>query len=284
MKKLLLSTLVLTVLFVACKKDPAPPTLKVFGSMKTDPNGQYQYLNLLGYNAINKPNGFSVSEIEAGKLFSIYGEAKYENERLTQLDTGVATTGTSVKYMYKYDNNDSSKVVKVIFFTIVPVRYDSLVYDNDNRLRAIYCRNQTYGLEYPFGIYKKDTLIWDANGNITKTYSFSVLNGKEGKDTIITSYTYDDRKSFLGTPKELFLLNYERGISYLSANNVLTQSTRYVANDSVITTTNVYTYDRENDPATVKVNKRFTKAGTELHNETTDFTINYERLIIVEEE
>ncbi len=278
MKKLLLSTLVLTVLFVACGKDKEPPTLKVFLSMNTGDQAPYQYLNVHGYNVIKKPVGFSFLEVEGGLSFAIAGEAKYENERLAQLDTGVVTTGTSVKYMYKYD--DAGKVVKVVFFTNVPVRYDSLVYDNNNRLRSIYCRNQTYGLEYPFGIYKKDTLIWDNKGNVTQHYSFPVLNGKEGKDTIITSYTYDDKKNFLGSPKELFLLNYEKGIYYSSANNMLTQSTKYTASDSVITTTNTFTYDGENDPATLKRHRRFMKGGTELFSETADFRIFYEKLAI----
>jgi hypothetical protein len=282
MKKLLLSAIVLTVLFLACKKEPAPPTMKVFLSMMANDEGQY--LKILGYNAIKKPAGISILEKdETGEEFRTFGDAKYENERLSQLDTGQIDIGTSVKYMYKYDDLDSNKVVKVTFFTIVPVRYDSLVYNGNNRLRAIYCRNHTFGIEYPFGIYKKDTLIWDNNGNITKHYSIPVVNGKEGKDTIITSYTYDDKVNFLGMAKELFLLNYEKGISYLSANNVLTQSMRYVANDSVITTTNVYTYDGENDPATVKTNRKVTKAGTELYNKTTDFNIIYERLPIEEE-
>lgn len=277
MKKLLLSAIILTVLFVSCKKDPEPPTKKVFLSMIA--SDYDQWLNLLAYNAIKKPAGFSVlEEDETGKEFITMGDPIYENERLTQLDTGRYSTGKSVKYMYKYDG--AGKVVKVTFFVTVPVRYDSLVYDDNNRLRAIYCRKQTYGLEYPFGIFKKDTLIWDNKGNITTSYSVSVLNGKEGEDTVMTSYTYDNSANFLGTPTELFLLNYEKGISYLSANNLLTQSTRYVANDSVITTTNAYTYDREDDPATVKTNKKVTKAGTELYNKTTDFKISYERLPI----
>ncbi|SHN11349.1 hypothetical protein [Chitinophaga sp. CF418] len=279
MKKRLLSAVVLVILSIACEKnDPAKPTLKVFQSIY---NAQAdEGIGILqGYNKLKMPNAFRIMEIDNnGLVYDHFGAPVYENGRLTQVFVS-KLWNYDQRLTNAYSYNDVGKVSRVdIYSGGIIDRYDSLDYDANGHLTAIYHKTITYGADYPFGIYKKDLLVWDSSGNITRLHTLEIKNRQESKDTVTTSYTYDDKANFMSKPSAIFLLNYERGITYLSANNMLTQVTVYPTGDSTTTTTNVYTYDNENDPVTAKAHKKKIRAGVTLFEKVTDFKISYERI------
>ncbi|UPK68237.1 hypothetical protein [Chitinophaga filiformis] len=273
MKKYLLSAAVLAVLCTACKKDAPVPTERFFLSMVDD--NRSEIISVGGYNKLKMPGSFSIFD----ENLAYYSVPIYENGRLTQVFAAETRYENSLANAYRY--NDAGKAFRVDFYSSgIMDRYDSLAYDNNGQLVTIYHRKITYGADYPFGIYKKDVLVWDTSGNVTQLHTIQIQNGAEGKDTLTTSYTYDKKVNFMGKPAALFMLNYERGITYLSANNMLTQVTAYPTGDSVKSVTNVYTYDNENYPVEVKISKKTIRAGVTTSGKTTDFKISYERIPI----
>jgi len=273
MKKCLLSAAVLAILCTACKKDTPEPTERMFQSMVTD--NLSEMTSVKGYNKLKMP--VLLSLVDKDQEYN--ATPVYENGRLTQVFGGKPLYDNYLTNVYRYD--DAGKAFRVdLYASGILDRYDSLAYDNNGHLVTIYHKKLSYSIDYPFGIYKKDVLVWDTSGNITQLHTVEIKNGQEAKDTTTTSYTYDNKINFLGKPAALFMLNYEKGITYLSANNALSQVTVYPAGDSVKSVTNVYTYDNENYPVTVKVNKKTVTAGTTTSDKTTDFKINYERIPI----
>lgn len=273
MKKCLLSAAVLATLCTACKKDTPEPTERMFSSMIDE--AAAESITVSAYNKLKMPVRLSILDNDTK-----YDVAPvYENGRLTQVFGGISRYDTYLTHVYKY--NDAGQAYRVDLYTSGIIdRYDSLAYDNKGHLATIYHKKLSYSVDYPFGIYKKDVLVWDTTGNITHQHTIQIKNGQEAKDTTTTSYTYDNKINFLGKPAALFMINYDKGITYLSANNLLTQVTIYPTGDSTTSVTNVYTYDNENYPVTAKVNKKTTQGGVTLSDRTTDFKISYERIPI----
>jgi hypothetical protein len=275
MKKRLFSAAVVAILCTACKKDTPEPTERMFSSMIDET--AVESISVRGYNKLKMPVLLST----LNKDLEYNAVPVYENGRLTQVFGGRPRYDNYLTNVYKY--NDVGQAFRVdLYSSGIIDRYDSLAYDNNGHLATIYHKKLSYSVDYPFGIYKKDVFVWDTTGNITQLHTVQIKNGQESKDTTTTSYTYDDKINFMGKPAELFMLNYENGITWLSANNMLTQVTVYPTGDSVKSVTNVYTYDSENYPVTVKVNKRTTQGGAILSDRTADFKINYERIPITD--
>jgi len=271
MKKCLLSATVLAILCTACKKDTPEPTERMFISMIDET--ATESISVSDYNKLKMPVRFSI--LDKDQTYDV--APVYENGRLTQVFGGKARYDTYLTHVYKY--NDAGKPYRVDLYTSGIIdRYDSLAYDNEGHLGTIYHKKLSYSVDYPFGIYKKDVLVWDTAGNITHMHTIQIKNGQEAKDTTTTSYTYDNKINFLGKPAALFMINYDKGITYLCANNMLTQLTTYPTGDSATSVTNVYTYDNEHYPVTAKVNKKTTQSGVTLSDRTTDFKISYVRI------
>jgi len=256
MKRLLFCATALAVLFVACKDDetnPTPQSTKLFLNLVrgTDSIGAT-------YNASNKIVTYNLIDSREGG-HSYYNEAVYENGRIVKLNYSEESP-TALHLDRSYDYNAAGNVVKIKFHEEDGTVYgfDSLAYDNNGRLAALYVAEGTEG---NIKIYRKYALVWDNKGNIIKQHAIRVESGVETKDSVTTTYTYDDKINYVAKQVEIFLMEPEGPAFGLSANNIVTEKTV----SSTTTTeeyTKEYTYDEDNYPVTMKSTGKYTNGGT----------------------
>lgn len=252
MKKLLFSAAALAVLFAACKDDETvlePQPTKLFLNLVrgTDSIGAI-------YNASNRIVKYDLIDSREGG-HSYYNEAVYENNKLVKLNSSEEGPA-SLHLDQSYDYNAAGNVERIRFYdeTGKAYAYDSLSYDNTGRLAALY-------LNEDMAFYEKYAFVWDSKGNITKQHAIKIVDGEETKDTVTTTYTYDDKVNYVAKQAEIYLMEPESPAFGLSANNILTEKTIW----SETTTeeyTNEYTYDQDNYPVTKKSVGKYNNNGS----------------------
>jgi hypothetical protein len=271
MRKLLLSAAAVAVLFTACNDDDTNPA--------PQPNSKY-LLNIVSdvdsisvtYNANNKVERYEY--VYPAETFGDYNKAVYENGKITEV-LGSETSPTSLKRAKTLTYDATGRLLKINFYSFETgslTHYDSLVYDNNGRLTSLYLSESASGTGAP-SIASKATFVWDSKGNITKQYAMDINDGTESTDTITTVYTYDDKVNFMAKQPELYLIVPEVSPSLLSANNVLTEKTDF--SDYVMSTTNTYTYDEDNYPATIKTTVESRQNDEVIFTNTRTYKVRY---------
>lgn len=258
MKKLLFSAAALAVLFAACKDDDTNPT----------PQATKLFLNLVRgtdsigatYNSSNKIAKYDLVDSREGG-HSYYNEAVYENNRLVKLNSSDESP-TALLLSQSYDYNAAGRVERIKFYEDDGTQggYDSLAYDNNGRLAALYTGNGSAGGTTGLNFHEKYAFVWDSKGNITRQYVIPITDGAETKDTVTTIYTYDDKVNYVAKQPEIFLMEPEGPAFALSANNIVTEITvwdEFTTEEYI----NEYTYDEDNYPVTKKSAGKYTYNG-----------------------
>jgi hypothetical protein len=258
MKKLLFSAAALTVLFVACKDDetnPTPQTTKLFLNMVRGTDSISAT-----YNASNRIAKYDFIDGREGG-HSYYNEAVYENNRLAKVNYSDESP-TTLYLAQSYDYNAAGRVERIKFYEEdgTPGGYDSLAYDNTGLLAALYTGNASTGGTTGLYFNEKYAYVWDSKGNITKQHVIPITNGVETKDTVTTTYTYDDKINFVAKQVEIYLMEFGDPAFGLSANNILTEKT--VWNDGTEEYIREYTYDEDNYPVTIKTTSKYNRNGS----------------------
>lgn len=256
MKKLLFSAAALAVLFAACKDDDTNPT----------PQSTKLFLNLVRgtdsisatYNAGKKIVRYDLIDSREGG-HSYYNETVYENNKLVKLNS--SENPDALLLDQSYDYNAAGHVEKIKFHNASGNvnAFDSLAYDNAGRLAALYVGESVDG-GTDLEISEKYAFVWDSKGNITKQHIITIVDGEETKDTVTTTYTYDDKVNYIAKQPEIYLMEPESPAFGLSANNILTEKTVW---DDATTQEfiNEYTYDEDNYPVTLKSSGKYTYDG-----------------------
>jgi len=276
MKKLLFSAAALAVLFTACKSDDdTQPTPQVINKFFLNAVSEEDSVSAT-YNAANKVDRFDQFFKDGGENYQYfwYSQAVYENGKMTKV-MGSEKDAASLQQSQAIIYDASGRVQKLNFYSFGTSKvdsYDSLGYDGNGRLSYVWFADAA-GDNAPLVIYKKTALVWDANGNIGKTYDVRIVDGAETTDTVKTSYTYDDKVNFKSKQPEFLLMNSEGAEQSLSAHNVLTSER--VEPTYSLKVTNTYTYDEENYPVTIKVQEVEVSNGEEVHNSTLNYKIRY---------
>ncbi|MVT09442.1 hypothetical protein [Chitinophaga tropicalis] len=251
MKKLLFSAAALAVLFTACKDDDTNPT----------PQPTKLFLNLVRgtdsisatYNASNRIAKYALIDSRVGG-HSYYNEPVYENNRLVKLNS--SEDGPDALLLNRsYNYNAAGRVEKINFHGDDGKVYgfDSLAYDNAGHLVAFYEKEGDY--------HEKYALVWDSKGNIIKQHGIRIVDGVESKDTVTTTYTYDDKVNYVAKQPEIYLMEPGGPAFGLSANNILTEKTVWNETNTE-EYTNEYTYDEDNYPVTKKSSGKYINNGT----------------------
>jgi hypothetical protein len=258
MKKLLLSVAALAVLFTACKDDdanPAPQPTKLFLDLVRGND-----TITVTYNASKKIALYSYLDARgAGR--SYYNEPVYENNRIVKINSADESP-TALLLAQSFDYNAAGNIERTKFYdddgTIY--RYDSVAYDNAGRLSALYASEEGKGGIATLAFNEKYAFVWDNKGNITKQYVMEIVDGVETKDTVTTTYTYDDKVNYGAKQNEFYLMEFEGPAFGLSVNNILTEKTVY--DDGTEEYTYEYTYDEDNYPVTIKTTSKYNRNGT----------------------
>ncbi len=255
MKKLLLSAAALAVLFTACKDDetnPTPQTTKLFLNLVrgTDSIGAT-------YNTANRIIKYDLIDRREGG-HSYYTEGVYENNRLVKLNSSEESP-TALLLSQSYDYNAAGYVEKIKFYeeSGKVYSYDSLSYDSEGRLVGLYLNEAADGTG-DLEMYEKYVFVWN-KGNVIKQHVVKIVDGTETKDSVTTTYTYDNKVNYVAKQPEIFLMEPESPAFGLSTNNILTEKT--VWPDATQEFTNEYTYDEDNYPVTLKSSGKYTYNG-----------------------
>lgn len=245
MKKLLLSAVALCVLFTACKDDdtnpeptPQPTVTKLLLNIVADRGDTTGFV----YNTSNEIVKYE--EYYAGNGYHSWALPEYKNGRMvTFLSSTAGYDNVKKTRELVYDN--AGKLLKVYRFDSSE-GYDSLTYDGNGRLATIYVF-----VSSPAGALNewKWVLTWDDKGNVIKRDYVSLTDGKPTGDTMKATYTYDDKVNYAKRP-ELSAVTPDQVAYYLSANNILTE--KVINGPYTFVTDNVYTYDEEHYPVTMK--------------------------------
>ncbi|QHS59888.1 hypothetical protein [Chitinophaga agri] len=277
MIRLLLATLTFTLLLSACSKNEGLQGEKVFSGMNNTESGydvSYDYdkhkrvVGVTVKDLNNNPENYHSEMIR----FDSTGRISFTYASEDQLSFG------RIAKQMEYDTSGSMRKIRLYsYYSSLVDGYDSLGYDNAGRVIAVY-HYKIDGIVAPFLLTRKDVLERDAKGNVTTRYSTPVYRNVESKDVTVTTYTYDDRPNYLGSSFSHFILNQEENAGWSSANNVLTKTIRYPKGDTIVTYTNVYTYDAANRPTARDENKKMTVAGNLTSNVNTHYQMVYKIL------
>jgi len=262
MKKLFLSAAALVVLFAACSKDDdnTPDTSKKYLTHVLS-SGDSVELTYDAANNIKKVGYYSEDDTEISEL-------TYENGKLTSKSSSV--NGAAMKLLQTFDYNSAGKLLRVNFYVsgTTKSRYDSLVYDANGHLTAL------YELSADSKIWNKYAYIWDSKGNITREVLVNVTDGVESKDSTITDYTYDNKVNYASRQPEFFLLEADNPTLGLSANNFIKSvETSNKRPGYIMTVTEEYTYDEDGYPVTQKEVEQETQDGAVVH--TSEYSYRY---------
>lgn len=271
MKKLLFSAAALAALFTACKDDDTTPTPQAT-KLLLNIVSEYDSISLT-YNANNKIARFE-SVALAGENAAYYSEAVYENGKMTKL-LASDESPTALVLAQTYDYNATGSLLRINFFSANGQRdqYDSVAYDNNGRVAALYLSEHADGGTTQSAFYEKCLFVWDGKGNVAKQHVIKITDGKETTDTVTTAFTYDDKVNFAAKQFELHLLEPESVAFALSANNILTEKTEY--SDYTETDTNEYTYDEDNYPVTQKNTSQSIQNGQVVYTRVANNKIRY---------
>ncbi|SDH40278.1 hypothetical protein [Chitinophaga filiformis] len=265
MKKLFLSAAALVLLFAACSKDDdnnTPQSGKKYLLHMLSPGDSVE-LTYDAANNIKKVGYYSEDDTEISEL-------TYENGKLISKSSSV--NGAAMKLLQTFDYNSAGKLLRVNNYVSGTTRshYDSLVYNTNGQLTAL------YELSADSKLWNKYAYIWDSKGNITRQVLLDITDGVESKDSSITDYTYDSKVNFASRQPEFFLLEADNPTFGLSANNVIksveTSNTRTGYN---LTVTEEYTYDEDGYPVTQKETEKETQDGTVVHTYEDSFRYRY---------
>lgn len=265
MKKLFLSAAALVVLFAACSKDDdnnTPDTAKKYLLHITSPKDSMEF-TYDAANNVQKIGYYSPDDTEISEL-------TYENGKLTKKSSSV--NGAAMKLLQTFDYNSAGKLLRVSFYVsgTTKSRYDSLVYDANGRLTAL------YELSTDAKIWSKYAYIWDSKGNVTRQVLLDVTDGVESKDSSITDYTYDNKVNYAFRQPELSLLDVEDPALRLSTNNIIKSVETSNTNPGYnLTVTEEYTYDEDGFPVTQKETEKETQDGTVVHTVENSFKYRY---------
>ncbi|MCF6406846.1 hypothetical protein L3C95_28365 [Chitinophaga filiformis] len=267
MKKLLFSAAALVVLFAACSKDDD----------NTPQSGKKYLLHILSEEdslEITYDAAYNMKKIGNYSTSTEITELTYENGKLTKKSGSY--DGGEMKLIETFDYNSAGKLLRTNFFVSSGARsrYDSLAYDANGRVTALYELGSEIGGTYK--IRHKYAYIWDSKGNVTRTVLLAVTDGVESKDSSITDYTYDDKVNFASRQPEFFALEVEDPAFGLSVNNVVKSIETSNTNPGyVLTVTEQFTYDEDGYPVTRKEVETETLNGTVVHTYEDAFRYRY---------
>ena len=272
MNKLFLSAAVLGLLFTACKDDntnpePATTPVKLISKVIADNDSI-----LFDYDVNRHITLYQDHQLEEGNI--LYVKPVYENDKVTALFTGLTTSSLTIKAM-TVQYNSKGNVLSVVNYDpedATPNQFDSVAYDANGRVAALYTAEKTTEAGH-LGFYEKQLFEWDAKGNVVKRYEVAIVDGVPTSDTTTTIYTYDDKVNFKAKQAELFLFGIEDVADALSANNIL-KEVRSAA-DYTQTTTAMYTYDEDNYPVTVSRTSKLVSGGTEMSTSLENNKLTY---------
>jgi antitoxin component YwqK of YwqJK toxin-antitoxin module len=270
MKKLCLSAAALVVLFAACSKDddntPQTPAKKYLLHMiSADDSVEVTYdaaYNMKKISAYSDANSAEISELT------------YENGKLTKKSASYA--GSEMKLIQSFDYNSAGKLLRANFYVsgVTVSRYDSLAYDANGRLTALY--EFSSDIDGSYKIWNKYVYTWDSKGNITREVRVAMPAGVESKDSSITDYTYDNKVNYASRQPEFFLLEADDPTFGLSANNILKSVHTTNTNPGFVSTvTEEYTYDEDGYPVTQKETEKETQDGTVVYSSEDSYRYRY---------
>lgn len=248
MKRLLLSATALGMFLIACKEDENATQPQVLIQLVENIITETDSVAIT-YNANHR---ISLYESRAKNGSSTYyAQPVYNNGIQTELLTGLNSASSLQKTLgLVYDN--TNRLLKINSFSQTNARvvgFDSIAYDAIGRPEAIYRAQSANGQGTDLAVFMRHSLTWDDKGNLLRQIALPFVNGREGIDSVITNYTYDNRINYLSRQLELFLIKPEDPAGF-SSNNVLTRTTTFGNTTEIVT--NVYTYDAEKYPLTVK--------------------------------
>jgi hypothetical protein len=245
MKQSLICLAMLSLLFVACKKDdsttvtPTPVTKYLQSTIATNGDSTSIEFNIdksvYRYLTFGENPSATLPSYTAGKIVTIDFTTDllltniYQRQGITFNDLSLPSVISS------YDSEGSL------------IGVDSLGYNTDKKLVMLYHSEKDADTNQEKLMYSYE-YTWDANGNIIKRKrtSYTIADYY-----VVTNYTFDDKIN--PAPKVLgyYLVkfNVEDLASLLSANNLLTSS--YYDSETAITTSvnNTYQYDEDDYPA-----------------------------------
>lgn len=277
MIRLLLATVTFILLLSACNKESVLPGEKVFSGTNNTENGYNVSYDYDKHNRVvgvtikalnNNPENFHSEMIR----FDSTGKISFTYASEDQLSFG------RIAKQMEYDTSGSMRKIRLYsYYSSLVDGYDSLAYDNAGRVIAVY-HYKIDGIVAPFLLTRKDVLERDTKGNVTTRYTTPIYRNVESKDVTVTTYTYDDRPNYLGSSFSHFILDQQESAGWSSANNMLTKTVKYPKGDTVLTFTNVYTYDAANMPTARDENKKITVAGNVASNVNTHYKLVYKIL------
>jgi hypothetical protein len=271
MKKSFFALAILASLFAACDPEPEPkpsfPTVKL---LATDVTGKDS--SALSYDA--KGRLVLYEQHDPAFDFSAFLKPAFENDRLTSVLVGLAKADITHKFK-TYDYNSAGKVAKIYSYEYgfdKYAGYDSLLYDASGLVQTIYVAAITE-VGGKVAIFQKNVFERDTKGNIAKSYSIPVEDGKESKDTTTTVYTYDDKINYVAKQPELVLMQTDLSADAFSPNNVLTAVSTSANGGREIT--NVYAYDSDNYPVTITTTEKELQGGVVVDTRSSSHVLTY---------
>ncbi|SFE53802.1 hypothetical protein SAMN05518672_107138 [Chitinophaga sp. CF118] len=240
MKKNLLGITMLALFCTACEKNDNPVKIaqdmlavKYLDSLKST-----HFDVKISYNADNAITHYSIMDYQQQANYSYIAE--YENGKMAKT---FLTAGPNdepyLRMEVGYNSADQINRMKD-----VGAGLDTLIYSLNGELSQIL----TYYID-EFGgktVIRQRDYTWN-NGNIVKELGIDIY--PNGRDSLITLYTYDDKINPRARIAGLFCLLEYYNPEDISANNILTSEDN---SQFIRKTENTYTYDADNYPATAK--------------------------------
>lgn len=285
----MLTAAILATLFTSCKKDgqPAETSLEVHENkamtliFNEDDLGEFTILSYTNtfinyFVQSNTRESFYLRQAPA------YDSSGNYNTRISKVNANTAADASILQLTSTYSYNQAGKLMtinQVSPTTGEKLSYDSLAYAGETEkemLAAVYRSKKTGPSTFSF--YSKDVVVRDGKNNVIARYLLSMADGRETDTVSTTVYTYDDAKAIMYQPGGLYLFDLKDGITWTSVNNPLTAETYYPAGDSVITVTNVYTYDTDKYPSKIQRTRKARYAGVEVYSKQSKYSVKYQNL------
>lgn len=289
MRRLMLPAVLFATLFISCKKDgqPAETSLEVHDNkamtliFNEDDLGEFTILSYSNtfinyFVQSNTRESFYLRQAPA------YDSSGNYDTRIAKVNANTAADASILLLTSTYTYNQSGQLLtinQVSPTTGEKLSYDSLVYAGETDkvlLSAIYRSRKTGPSGFSF--YSKDVVVRDNKDNVIARHMLAMAGGRETDTLSTTVYTYDDAKAMMHQPGGLYLFDLKDGITWSSVNNPVTEETYYPAGDSVVTITNVYTYDSDKYPSKIRRTRKTIYAGVEVYNQSSKYAVKYQNL------